>query len=312
MSVQQTRTVSAVRAFNRFYTRVAGLLDKHILHSPYALAEARLLYEIWANGPVTSRTLVEALDMDPGQLSRLLSALGRKNLVQSRRDETDGRVFWLTLTEQGDAAANELNTLSEQSVARLVEPLSDEMRTRLANAMTTITSLLSPAGNDAKVIYRPHKLGELGWLIHRQALLYRAEYGWNGEFETLIARIYHEYEEHPDTARKSLWIAELDDAVAGSIYVLPNADDPKIAQLRMLYVEPEARGHQIGRTLVDKVVGFSRDAGYHGVMLWTQDCLTSARRIYQGAGFQLTREDQHHSFGVDLNGQYWALDFDAQ
>ncbi|MCB9992970.1 MAG: MarR family transcriptional regulator [Hyphomicrobiaceae bacterium] len=301
-------TIAAVRAFNRFYTRVVGLIDRHVLHSPYALAEARLLYEIWARGPVRSRELAETLDMDPGQLSRLVKALARRGLIESRRDEKDGRVFWLTLTSKGKDAATELNTLSEESVARLVEPLSPEKQVRLTGAMTTITRLLSRSGPDAKVTYRPHRLGELGWLIHRQALLYGAEYGWNGEFETLIARIYHEYETHPEIERKRLWVAELGGAVAGSIFVLPNADDPEIAQLRMLYVEPEARGHRVGQTLVEKVVRFSRDAGYRGVMLWTQDCLVSARRIYQGAGFVLEREDRHHSFGVDLNGQYWTLD----
>ena len=301
--------IAQVRAFNRFYTRVIGLLEEGMHKSPHSLSEARVIYELGKRGHSTSSIIAEELGMDRGQMSRLVWRLMDQGVVASLPRPGDKRQVPLALTPEGDAMFRHLNEMSDAAAANgLLEPLDEFSRRDLVGAMRRIEALLGePEGEP--LILRPHRVGEIGWLIHRQGLLYHLEQGWNGEFETLITRIYAEYEAAPASPPKALWIAEQDGEVAGSIFIIPAAEEPVgTAQLRMLYTEPAFRGRGIGKRLVEEAVRFSRASGYRRIILWTQDSLVSARRIYQGAGFELIREDRHHSFGADLNGQYWALD----
>lgn len=305
--------IAQVRAFNRFYTRVIGLLDEGMHQTAHSLAEARVIYELDQPGTTTAAQIAARLQMDRGQLSRLLARLvdqGLVTLLPAAPD--DRRTNPLALTADGQALARRFNAMSDQAAARtLLEPFAAFERRDMVDAMRRIQALLSePSTAPGALLFRPHRIGELGWLVHRQAVLYHLEQGWNGEFETLIARLYADYE--TAAGPKSLWIAEQEGEVAGSVYVLPATDRQDTAQLRMLYVEPMFRGLGIGRKLVDLAVAFARSSGYGRIILWTQDCLMSARRIYQGAGFTLEREEQHHAFGADLNGQFWGLDLEGR
>lgn len=308
MSVNAT-DIAEIRAFNRFYTRVIGLLEEGMHESPYSLAEARVVYELGKRGRASAAGIAEALDMDRGQMSRLVLRLTDQGLVATLPRSGDRRMVPLALTPDGDALFRHFNERSDAAAASaLLEPLDAFGRRDLVGAMRRIQALLAEPGDTALVL-RPPRIGEIGWLIHRQGLLYHLDQGWNGEFEALITRIYAEFDAAPATPPKSLWIAEQDGEVAGSVFIIPAAEEPAgTAQLRMLYTEPAFRGRGIGKRLVDEAVRFARASGYRRVILWTQDCLVSARRIYQGAGFHLVREERHHSFGADLNGQYWALE----
>jgi DNA-binding MarR family transcriptional regulator/GNAT superfamily N-acetyltransferase len=301
--------IAQVRAFNRFYTRIIGLLEEGMHKSPYTLSEARVIYELGKRGHATSSVIAEELDMDRGQMSRLVLRLVDQGIVAVLPRNQDRRSSPLALTPEGDAMFRRFNEMSDAAAANgLLEPLDEFGRRDLVGAMRRIEALLSEPG-DEPLILRPHRVGEIGWLIHRQGLLYHLEQGWNGEFETLITTIYAEYEAAPANPPKSLWIAEQDGQVAGSVFIIPAAGEPEgTAQLRMLYTEPAFRGRGIGKRLVEETVRFSRASGYKRIILWTQDSLSSARRIYQGAGFVLAREERHRSFGADLNGQYWALE----
>lgn len=305
-------SVAIVRAFNRFYTGIIGLLGEGMHKSPYSLAEARLVHEIGKRGRTKASELSADLGLDRGQLSRLVWRLSDHGLLALTSDNADRRSNTLALTPDGEAVFRQLNTASDDAAAALLSPLDPFRRLDLLAAMRHIQTLLSPQHPAAPTVLRPHRVGELGWLIHRQGLLYHLEQGWNGEFEALIASLYAEFEAMPATAKKALWIAEREGQIAGSVYIVPAHGKTNTAQLRMLYVEPAFRGLGIGRRLVAEAVDFSRRAGYGEVILWTQDCLTSARRIYQAAGFTLAEEERHHAFGHDLNGQYWRLPLTAQ
>lgn len=298
--------IAAMRAFNRFYTRIIGLLEEGMHNSPYALTEARVVHEIGKRVSATATELCDELGMDRAQMSRLVWRLSDLGLLASVPSPADKRSNTLALTREGDAVFRALNAGSDDAAARLLAPLDPFRRLDLIGAMHRIQAILVPPKRGTLVLRAP-RVGEIGWLIHRQSLLYHLEQGWNREFELLITRIYAEFDAAPDPATKALWIAEQGGEVAGSIFVLPAADEPATAQLRMLYVEPAFRGLGIGKTLVDEVIRFSRAAGYRRIILWTQDSLFAARRIYQAAGFELVEEARHHSFGADLNGQYWAL-----
>ena len=302
--------IAQVRAFNRFYTKVIGLLGEGMHESPFNLAEARIVYELGKRGTTTTASdLARELGMDPGQLSRLVRRLDKHGLLSITPNRGDRRINDMALTPRGDAVFQGFDGASNAAVDRLLAPLDDFERRDLISAMRRIQAMLAEPDNDPLTL-RPHRIGEIGWLIHRQGLLYHLEQGWNGEFELLIARLYGEFVAAPDAPPKSLWIAERRGEVAGSVYVVPAAasEGEGTAQLRMLYVEPAYRGQGVGKRLVQEAVRFSREAGYKRIILWTQDCLVGARHIYQGAGFTLVREDRHHSFGVDLNGQYWMLE----
>jgi DNA-binding MarR family transcriptional regulator/ribosomal protein S18 acetylase RimI-like enzyme len=308
-SLLNTEQIADIRTFNRFYTRIIGLLEEGMHSSPYTLIEARVVHEIGKRGNATASAIAAELNMDRGQMSRLVRRLVDHGLVSILPADDDKRSAPLALTPQGNTVYAQLNELSDAAAMALIEPLDEFKRRDLVGAMRRIGVLLGrPIADD--LVLRAPRIGEIGWLIHRQGLLYHLEQGWNGEFEALIAQLYGEFAAVPDTATKALWVAEQGGEVAGSVYIVPAAaTEPEgTAQLRMLYVEPAFRGRGIAKRLVAEALAFSRAAGYRRVILWTQDCLSSARSIYQKAGFSLVREEAHHSFGVDLNGQYWARD----
>jgi DNA-binding MarR family transcriptional regulator/GNAT superfamily N-acetyltransferase len=303
-----TDLISDIRAFNRFYTRQIGLLDEHFNKSRFSLPEGRVLYEIASRGHTTLAEIARSLGMDPGYASRLLRKLVDEELAALAPNPGDRRSNSVALTRDGDLAFAQLDATSNGAVAELLRPLDETQRRALIASMRTIRSLLGDSMPAASLTLRPHRIGELGWLIHRQGLLYNQQFGWNAEFEALIAGLYRDFEQAPATPPKALWIAERQNMIIGSVFVMPAQGREGTAQLRMLYVEPEARGLGIGRMLVDQCVSFSREHGYKRVRLWTQSVLASARRIYAAAGFKLVEANHHHSFGHDLEGEIWELD----
>jgi DNA-binding MarR family transcriptional regulator/GNAT superfamily N-acetyltransferase len=293
-----------IRTFNRFYTRQIGLLDEHIVASPFTLSEARVLYEIASGGVLTAAELGRRLGLDRAYLSRMLQSFATRQLLDSGTVDGDRRKSTLSLTTAGEAAVRALNDGSDRTMATLLEPIAAADRQTLLRAMREIRQVFGDPLPEP-VTLRPHRIGELGWLIHRQAVLYATQFGWNGEFETLIARIYHEYETEPGTPPKALWVADQGGSVMGSVFVTPRPGHSDTAQLRMLYVEPAARGQGVGTRLVAEAVDFAHAAGYRRMRLWTQSVLVSARKIYAAAGFACVEAAAHHSFGQDLIGEYW-------
>jgi len=299
--------VAQVRAFNRFYTRIIGLLDEGMHKTMHSLSEARVIYELSKDGVTTGAQVAATLNMDRGQLSRIMTKLVDQGLIANLPRSSDGRSTPVGLTPEGREVAARLSAMSDAAAAEtLLDPLDEFQRRDLVGSMRRISALLGEPEANTLVLRAP-RIGEIGWLIHRQGLLYHLEQGWNGEFETLITRIYSEYE--AAAPAKQIWVAELEGEVAGSVFVLPSTDGEEgTAQLRMLYTEPMFRGRGVGGRLVAEAVSFARASGYKRMMLWTQDCLASARSIYQKAGFVLAKEERHQSFGADLNGQYWVLE----
>tara|TARA_R110002020_G_scaffold12525_7_gene45914 strand:- start:7838 stop:8770 length:933 start_codon:yes stop_codon:yes gene_type:complete len=307
----QSAEIAQVRAFNRFYTSVIGLLAEGMHESVFSLAEARVIYELGKRRiPTAASALARDLGMDPGQLSRLVRRLDSYGLLSMAPSRSDKRVNNLALAPRGEAVFEGFDSASNAAVAALIGPLDEFQRRDLVGSMRRIQAMLAKPGDEA-LILRPYRVGEIGWLIHRQGLLYHLEQGWNGEFEMLIAQLYGDFVRAAEAPPKSLWVAERGGEIAGSVYIIPAAapEAGGTAQLRMLYVEPAFRGQGVGRLLVEEALRFSRAAGYDRVILWTQDCLSAARHIYQKAGFTLLREERHHSFGADLNGQYWERRF---
>lgn len=296
--------IAAVRRFSRFYTRRIGLLHEGLLDSPFSLAEGRVLYELGARGVTTAAELAAALDLDAGYLSRILRGFDRQGLLH-RAPGTDRRETRLSLTGQGTAAFAALDAGSRREVAALLERLAPAQQNRLVAALGEAELLLGAAPPDPSVPYllRLPQPGDMGWIVHRQAILYAREYGWDASYEALVAEIVAKFVQNFDAQRERCWIAERQGEVAGSVFLVRKSDD--VAQLRLLYVEPAARGLGIGARLVEECLRFARAAGYARIMLWTNDILVSARRIYQAAGFTLTAEERHHSFGHDLVGQNW-------
>jgi len=300
--------IEAVRAFSRFYTGTIGALETGHLATPFSLGEARTIYEVAGAGRRTAAEIARAMSSDPAQVSRLVARLREQGIFQLEADAADRRQSIISLTEAGRAAFATLDSATNERVSGLLAGVDPERQAALVAALATVQSLLGDAVPAAPLLLRPHRIGELGWLVHRQGLLYHQQHGWNIEFEALIAKLYHDYEVAPATPPKSLWIAERNGAVVGSIFIMPSDGRPGTAQLRMLYVEPEARGLGIGRLLVDQAVRFSRESGYARVRLWTQSVLVPARKIYAAAGFVLKDSNPHHSFGADLVGENWELE----
>jgi DNA-binding MarR family transcriptional regulator/GNAT superfamily N-acetyltransferase len=307
--------VAQVRRFNRFYTRLVGALDEGHLHSSFSLAETRVLYELAHaddSAGLTATDLGRNLRLDPGYLSRILRGFERRGLVERGRVPTDGRRNLLRLTPKGRSTFDELDVRASAAVDDVLTPLSDRERVRLLESMRTIESLLGhregPARQERQpFVLRPHRPGDMGWIVHRQAVLYAEEYGWDERYEALISRIVADFVEHFDARRERCWIAELNGEVVGSVFLIRHPDRPGVARLRLLYVERAARGLGIGRRLVRECTELARRAGYKTITLWTNSILTSARKIYEAEGYQLVREEPHHSFGHDLVGQTWEL-----
>ncbi|MER9653725.1 bifunctional helix-turn-helix transcriptional regulator/GNAT family N-acetyltransferase [Mesorhizobium sp. M0152] len=299
--------IDAVRAFNRFYTRQIGLLDEGLLKSPFSLTEARVLYELAHRDGLVASDLVRDLALDPGYLSRLLKKFEERGLVDREATEADARRSSIALTAAGRKAFAPLNRDSHDQVQALLDKLPPAGQDRLVKAMGTVQRLLGDKA-EPKVPYllRPLQVGDIGWITHRQGLIYAQDYGWDETYEALVAEILAAFVKSFDPKWERSWIAEREGEVVGSVFLVRKSDE--VAKLRLLYVEHSARGLGIGKRLVDECVGFARAKGYKTLTLWTNDILVSARRIYEAAGFKLTDEERHHSFGKDLVGQNWNLE----
>jgi DNA-binding MarR family transcriptional regulator/GNAT superfamily N-acetyltransferase len=300
--------VEAVRRFNRFYTRQIGVLHEGLLESPFSLAEARLLYELAHRAGATASELGKDLGLDPGYLSRILRDFAKRGLLDKTPSKVDGRQVHLALTAQGREAFAPLDSRSRDEIGAMLSELPPAQQTRLIEAMQTVERVLGGRpGPKVPYLLRSHRPGDIGWVIHRHAALYAQEYGWDGSFEALVADIAAKFIHDFDAKRECCWIAEREGGIVGSVFLV--AQSETVAKLRLLLVEPAARGLGIGDCLVDECVRFARDVGYRKLTLWTNDILVVARRIYEAKGFQLVAEEPHHSFGHDLIGQNWELDF---
>jgi len=299
--------IEAVRRFNRFYTRRIGVLCEGLLGSPFSLVEARIIYEMAQHGQTTATRLCRELGLDGGYVSRILRRFEKAGLIDRRRSETDGRQSLLRLSEPGQEAFAALDARSRHEIDALLGALSHADQVRLVGAMHTVEILLDaePEGR-APYLLRPHEPGDMGWLVHRHAVLYAEEYGWDESFEGLVARIVAEFLDRFDPKAERCWIAEKDGEIVGSVFLVKKSK--RVAKLRLLLVEPKARGLGIGTRLVDECLRFARRAGYAKMTLWTNSVLTAARPIYERAGFRLVDQAPHHSFGHDLIGQTWELD----
>jgi DNA-binding MarR family transcriptional regulator/GNAT superfamily N-acetyltransferase len=297
--------VAELRAFNRFYTGELGMLGPRYLSTSHTLAEARVLFELAQSDEVEVAVLRERMRIDAGHLSRLLARLERRGLVARERSATDGRRQRARLTDDGSRDFGVLDRRASEQVAARLAGLDDSDRRRLVAALAEIRVLLAAGGSERAVALRSPRAGELGWIVQRHGELYAEEYGWDARFETLVAGIVADYAADHDPAREAAWIAEVDGAPAGCVLCVRRDDD--VARLRLLLVEPRARGLGLGARLVDECVAFARRAGYRELTLWTNDVLVHARRIYERAGFELVDEEPHHSFGHDLVGQTWSL-----
>jgi DNA-binding MarR family transcriptional regulator/N-acetylglutamate synthase-like GNAT family acetyltransferase len=302
------QSVAAMRGFNRFYTKQIGVLQEGLLESAFSLTESRVLYELAHRECPTATELGAELGLDPGYLSRILRKFDQQGLIAKLPSESDGRQTLLSLTAAGRAAFAPLDERSRGQIGDFLARLSLDDQRRLMAAMQTITGLLSDRAADQPVPYvlRPHRPGDMGWVVHRQALLYAQEYGWDGTFEALVAEIVAKFVQEFDARRERCWIAERDGEIVGSIFVVQESET--VAKLRLLYVEKKMRGQGLGRHLVRECIAFARSVGYRKMTLWTNDILGAARHLYEEAGFRLVQEDRHHSFGKDLVGQYWELD----
>ncbi len=304
--VNLDQRVAAVRRFNRFYTQKIGVLREGYLRSPFSLAEARVLYELGQRDRPTASELARDLGLDPGYLSRILGRFARSRLVSSERSASDRRISHLVLTEKGQRAFAQINARSRDEIGAWLGALPGGEQERLVAAMHSIEGLLE-ARPEAKTPYliRPHQPGDIGWVVSRHGSLYAEEYGWDETFEALVAEIAARFVRRFDPKRERCWIAEKDGENVGSVFLVRKS--AAVAQLRLLIVDPAARGLGIGRRLVEECIAFARRAGYRKIMLWTNDILHAARRIYESKGFRLIAEDRHHSFGHDLVGQTWEL-----
>lgn len=298
--------IAAMREFTRFYTRQIGLLEEGLHRSAFSLAEARILFELAHRESLTATELGNDLGLDAGYLSRILKKFEQRSLLERRPSAGDGRRALLALTPEGREAFRPLNEASRAEAAAMLTRLPPSEREKLVSAMAIIRRLMGTAAKEnVPYVLRPLRVGDAGWITHRQGILYNQEYGWDETFEALVAEILATFVRNFDPRYEASWIAERHGEVVGSVFVVRESD--KAAKLRLLYVEPSARGLGIGGRLVDECVRFARAKGYRTLTLWTNDVLTSARRIYQAAGFQLGEEERHHSFGKDLVGQNWTL-----
>jgi DNA-binding MarR family transcriptional regulator/N-acetylglutamate synthase-like GNAT family acetyltransferase len=296
--------VEAVRRFNRFYTRQIGVLQEGLLKSPFSLTAVRVLYELAHREKPTATELGKDLELDAGYLSRILRDFDERGLIDRRPSEADGRQHFLSLTKRGRDTVGPLEARSRVEVGAMLDRLSAAEQGRLIEAMHTIEGLLD-ARPVPKTPYllRGHQPGDMGWVVHRHGVVYAEEYGWDEQFEALVASIVAKFILHFDSKRERCWIAERDGENVGSVFLVKQSKT--VAKLRLLLVEPRARGLGIGARLVDECVRFGRQAGYRKITLWTNSVLRSARRIYEAADFRLTHQKRHHSFGHDLVGETW-------
>jgi DNA-binding MarR family transcriptional regulator/GNAT superfamily N-acetyltransferase len=297
--------VVAVREFNRFYTNVLGLLREGLLDTPYSLTEARIIFELARGDRTEAGELRRWLDIDAGYLSRILARFEADGIVSRSRSPRDARRQEIGLTDTGLAVFAKLDALSAGQIRGLLARLPVPARTRLTSAMAGIREALDGAPRPGALVLRAPLPGDLGWVVQRNGALYAAEYGWDETYEALVARIVADYAARADRKREAAWIAEAGGQPVGCVFCMRASDET--AQLRLLLVEPDARGMGIGERLVAECVAFARRSGYREIVLWTNDVLHAARRIYERAGFELAGSAPHHSFGHDLVGQDWRL-----
>ena len=303
-----------MRAFTRFYTRLAGVLQEGLLDSPFSLAEVRVLYEI-ANRPApTAAEIGSALGLDEGYLSRILRTLDRRSLITRERSSSDARQRHITLSVGGRRAFAQLDSRSNEEVRALLARLDEDGRAKLIAAMRSAMRLLEDGSADdtrterasqPPYTLRPHRAGDMGWIVHRHGVLYAREYAFDERFEALVAKVVADFIDEIDAKRERCWIAEREGEVVGSVFL--KRKSASVAKLRLLYVEPSTRGLGIGRHLVKECIAFARGVGYRKMTLWTNSILDSARRIYEEEGFQLVDEEPHQMFGPQLIGQTWEL-----
>ena len=304
--------VDAMRRFSRFYTRRIGLLQEEFLGTDFSLTEGRVLYELAHKQESTAAAIAAALALDAGYLSRILSVFEKKKLIAKRASPTDRRQSILTLTPLGRKAFAPLEARSSEQVGRMISGLSESKKRRLVDAMETVENLLGGGGVEPEhakatgYVLRPPNVGDLGWVVHRQGALYWQEYGYDEHFEALVAEIVAKFVQNLDAKRERCWIAERDEEIVGSVFLVK--DSEKTAKLRLLYVEPSARGLGIGGRLVTECVRFARQAGYEKIVLWTQSELDAARHVYEKAGFRVVERREHHSFGKDLTAEVWEME----
>jgi DNA-binding MarR family transcriptional regulator/GNAT superfamily N-acetyltransferase len=300
--------IQAMRQFNRFYTRRIGLLDEGHLNSQFSLTEVRVLYEIAHLQNPTATEIAKDLSLDAGYLSRILRSFSKQGMIRRIPSKEDARQSFLSLTEQGRKIFAKLNSEAGEEIRKLLEGMPRVEHGRLISAMSTIETLLG-ASPEARPSYslRSHRPGDMGWIVHRHGVLYSQEYGYDEHFEALVAEIVAEFVKNFDSERERCWIAERDGEILGSIFLV-KGPSKSIAKLRLLFVEPKARGLGIGRRLVEECVRFAHETGYRKIILWTQSELGAARHIYQKAGFRCIKEEPHHSFGKDLVAETWELE----
>jgi DNA-binding MarR family transcriptional regulator/GNAT superfamily N-acetyltransferase len=295
-----------VRTFNRFYTQQIGILQKGYLKSPFSLADVRVLYELAHREKPTATEISAALGLDAGYLSRILLGFEKRGLIARQPSATDARQNYVSLTRKGQTAFAQLDRKSHAEISAMLSKLASPGRQRLVEAMHAIEELLG-ATTAQKVSYslRSHRPGDMGWVIHRHGALYAQEYGWDERFEALVAEIAAKFIQNFDPKRERCWIAEKDGEIVGSVFLVRQS--AKVAKLRLLLVEPTARGLGLGRRLVEECIRFARQAGYRKITLWTQSTLNAARHIYKTAGFEIVKKEAYRDFGHDHISETWEL-----
>jgi DNA-binding MarR family transcriptional regulator/GNAT superfamily N-acetyltransferase len=303
---QAQHRVDAIRAFNRFYTQRIGVLGEEYLESNFSLTQVRVFYELAHRKESTAAELGHDLGLDAGYLSRTLRDFEARGFLRKRPSRTDRRQTLLALTKQGHEAFAPLEARAREGIRNLLSGLSDERQRTLIQAMQTIDGVLGDASPSSPYVLRLHRPGDIGWVIHRHGSLYSQEYGWDERFEALVAKIAADFVQNYNPKYERCWLADRNGEIAGSVFLV--RADEETARLRLLLVEPSARGLGIGAALVDECIRFARHTGYRKITLWTQSILQGARRIYERAGFRLVRKERHCSFGHALTGETWELD----
>jgi DNA-binding MarR family transcriptional regulator len=305
-----TLQVDALRSFNRFYTRQIGILDEGVLKTPFTLTQARVLFELGTRKGASAGEISGALGLDLGYLSRIVQGFYSRGLITRKRSDDDGRRILLSLTAKGRKEVQALVKKSRDEVSGTLAQLPDSARIRLLAALRDVQCILSNQKGEPRdgLVIRTYRMGDIGWAIERHAQLYAEEYQFNEEFEALVAKLFARFANEHDPEKERMWVAELGGERVGCVFVVRSEEDPSMAQLRCLLVDPRGRGLGVGRRLVAECIAFARSADYPRMMLWTNDVLVSARRTYEAAGFALVKEERHHSFGCDLNGQVWIME----
>lgn len=298
--------IDAIRRFNRFYTRKIGVLEHHLLESPFTLTEARVLFELAHRDGALAKEIGAELGLDPGYLSRIVQAFTEQGFITRKPVASDRRQYEIALTAKGKTAYGRLERASHDEVGKMIAALPGDGGQRLVEAMAAIEKLLGDGSHRPEVTLRTHRPGDMGWVVQQHGALYAREYGWDISFEGLCAEITAQFLKEFDPARERCWIAEIDGRQAGSVFLVKKSDD--VAKIRLLLIDPSARDLGIGKRLVSECIAFARSCGYRKITLWTQSMLLAARGIYQSAGFVHVASEPHRSFGHDLVGETWELD----